>query len=135
MEFDGVKIKKDMKLDDFKKYAEEGLISIDSDFGNGQGVIRFINKVKRNDILARIKIEIHKWGIVVYIYTEINVGEDLISIGKKWLTGMIADEKLEKYTDRISVTYNWGNITAMYMPDRDYGIVGGDIQIAYEKEK
>ena len=135
MEFNGIHINKNMKIEDFKKYEGKGLAEITVDLGKGEGVVRLTNKIESNGILAEIKIGILRYGTKIYVYPEIDVGEDLISVGKKWLAGMIVDERIEEYADRICVTYDWGNITAMYMPDRDYGTVGGEIQIAYEDEE
>ena len=135
MEFDNVHINKNMKINDFKKYAEKGLVNISSDYENGQGIVRLTNKVKSNDILAKIKIEIHGFGVIVYIFPSTCVGENKIIAGKKWLAGMIEDRRITQYENQISLQYDWGYIVAQYMPDRDYGTVGGEIHIAYKDEE
>lgn len=133
MELDGIKINENIKVDDFKKYEENGLVHI-NDRGNGYGIITILNSVKCNGILATVKVFLEKSGLRVYIYP-VSPNEDMLVASKKWLDGMINDERLTSSNESVSLKYDWGYIVAQYVPDRDYGTVGGEIQIAYEEEK
>ena len=39
-----------------------------------------------------------------------------------------------QHDNQISLRYDWGYIIAQYVPDRDYGISGGEIHVVYEHD-
>lgn len=56
---------------------------------------------------------------------------ELLDASKLWLKG-VAKGKYDETSDSIVGSYDWGYICAQYREDRDYGRVGGEIDIEYK---
>ena len=133
--FDGVEIRKNMKIADFLQYDKSRILI--NDRGNGRGIIKLTNAVMSNGVYAQVKIEINEKMSVLRINIlpslKENAESDLLSASKTWLEGMISTNEIEVNEKAINRTYSWGHISAQHIPDRDYGTVGGDINIVYEE--
>lgn len=134
MNINGILIGPNVCLNDFLPYNNE-IVRV-RDRGNGSGIVRFINPINSNGIDASIKIELDemvKLKNVIIIPSLANTnGMTLLDASKMWLRGMAKGEYIEK-DDIITGKYDWGYINAQYEEDRDYGMVGGEINIHYNE--
>ena len=128
----GVVMTSKSKLEDFKKY-DMNLVDINV-LGKGWGIITIKKWIKSNNIDASVKFQIdecEKSRQVIIEPTLINQSEmKLLDASKKWLKGMTYG-KYKETDNSIIGEYSWGSLIAHYVPDRDYGIIGGEIKIIY----
>lgn len=134
MDIEGVVMTPDSKLEDFKKY-DANLVGIDV-WGKGWGIITIKKWIRSNGIDAGVKFRIDEGENSRQIIIEPTLinqsGMKLLDASKKWLKGM-ALGRYKETDNSIIGEYNWGSLIAHYVPDRDYGIVGGEIKIDYSK--
>ena len=69
-------------------------------------------------------------NVVIVPSLENTNGMILLDASKMWLRGMAKGDYIEK-ENIISGKYDWGYIIAQYKEDKDYGLVGGEINIRY----
>lgn len=90
--------------------------------------------IRSNGIDASIKFRIDEGENSRQIIIEptlINKSEiKLLDASIKWLKGMAKGSYTETDNSIIG-EYDWGYLIAHYIPDRDYGIIGGEIKIIY----
>lgn len=134
MDIEGVVMTPDSKLEDFKKY-DTNLVGIDV-WGKGWGIITIKKWIRSNGIDAGVKFRIDEGENSRQIIIEPTLinqsGMKLLDASKKWLKGMALGSYKETDNSIIG-EYNWGSLIAHYVPDRDYGIVGGEIKIDYSR--
>ena len=134
MDIEGVVMTPDSKLEDFKKY-DANLVGIDV-WGKGWGIITKKKWIRSNGIDASDKFRIDEGENSRQIIIEPTLinqsGMKLLDASKKWLKGMALGSYKETDNSIIG-EYNWGSLIAHYVPDRDYGIVGGEIKIDYSR--
>ena len=135
MDIEGVVMTPDSKLEDFKKY-DTNLVGIDV-WGKDWGIITIKKWIRSNGIDASVKFRIDEGENSRQIIIEPTLinqsGMNLIDASKKWLKGMAIGSYKETDNSFIG-EYNWGSLIAHYIPDRDYGIVGGKIKIDYSRQ-
>lgn len=135
MEFNGVKIEKDMCVDDFKQY-DDSLVDVDI-IRDKNAIITLNQWVVSNGIEAEITITIDEEmnRRIVNIFPGFDDDEDidLLTASKEWLKGMIPFDEINVSEKAISGSFAWGYIAAQYQPDMHYGETGGDINIVYER--
>ena len=135
MKFNGVEIHPDMSLEDFKKYGSENVHIIDQ--GQGRGIVTLQKDVVSNGIRAEVTVWIHpainRFWVTILPGLKGLEGLDLLGAGKQWIFGQIPEQLFEECTDSSLVgRFSWGSIVAQYVPNRDYGRAGGELQILYE---
>ena len=134
VEIEGVVMGPDSKLEDFKKY-DTNLVDVDV-WEKGWGIITIKKWIRSNGIDASVKFRIDEGENSRQIIIEPTLinqsGMNLIDASKKWLKGMAFGSYKETDNSFIG-EYNWGSLIAHYIPDRDYGIVGGEIKIDYSR--
>ena len=95
-------------------------------------ILTFKKSVKSGKVNARVKISFLKTPMVTITPMIGKNGVDMLGYSKMWLKDMLPDEAPENgHENGISYSYDWGYIVAMYMPDLDYGQIGGWIDICY----
>lgn len=104
--------------------------------GKDWGIITIKKWIRSNGIDASVKFRIDEGENSRQIIIEPTLinqsGMNLIDASKKWLKGMALGSYKETDNSIIG-EYNWGSLIAHYVPDRDYGIVGGEIKIDYSR--
>lgn len=136
MKLNGVVIRPDMGIEDFKRYPANQVTVRDR--GNGRGIITLTQLVVSNGISARVKVWINgltgSFRVTVLPDLTGQNGMDLLGASKAWIFGMIPESYFSKSTDScLTAAFSWGSIVAQYLPDREYGVKGGDLQIEYRK--
>lgn len=131
-EIEGVVMCPDSKLKDFKKYDAD-LVDVDL-WGEGWGIVMIKKWVRSNGVDASVKFQIDEGENSRQLIIEPTLinqsGMKLLDASKKWLKGMTLGSYKE--TDNaIMGEYDWGYLIAHYVPDRDYGVIGGEIKIEY----
>lgn len=134
IEFNGVLITPNCTLADFEQYAGDKVEIIKIDEVSGS--VRFVDLVGNNGVNAQIEIDIdeEEGSRVVEISPIRPQGgyEGMLEDSKKWLEGVTIGE----YTstdEKISGTYEWGTMYARQYMSRDYGLMGGTINIEYKQ--
>ncbi len=134
IEFNGVLITPNCTLADFEQYAGDKVEIIKIDEVSGS--VRFVDLVGNNGVNAQIEIDIdeEEGSRVVEISPIRPQGgyEGMLEDSKKWLEGVTIGE----YTstdEKISGTYEWGTMYARHYMSRDYGLMGGTINIEYKR--
>lgn len=134
MKIEGIVMTPDSKLEDFKKY-DTNLVDIDV-WGKGWGIVMIKKWIRSNGIDASVKFRIDEnedsRQLIIEPTLTNQSGMRLLDASKKWLKGM-AHGSYKETDNSIIGEYNWGSLIAHCVPDRDYGIVGGEIKIDYGK--
>ena len=130
MEFNGVVIKPHCMIKDFEKYGPD---KIDiNNLGNGRGIISLIELVNSNGLDAEVYLEIDEKANRRDVIITPEYRKDLLTSSKLWLRKMTINGDYEERENSIGGSYDWGYIYARYRNDRDYGVIGGEIIIAYK---
>lgn len=134
IEFNGVLITPNCTLADFEQYAGDKVEIIK--FDELSGSIRFLQLIENNGVKAQIEIEIDgdDGSRIVEISPIRPQGgyEGMLEDSKKWLNGVTIGE-YSSTDEKISGTYEWGHIYAHHYMSRDYGLMGGTINIEYKR--
>ena len=95
-------------------------------------ILTFKKSVKSGKVNARVKINFLKTPMVTITPMIGKNGVDMLEYSKMWIKAKLPDEiPANENNSGISYEYDWGYIVAQYLPDRDYGQVGGWIEIRY----
>lgn len=132
IDFNGIVIKPDFKLGDFKKYFPEKVDITERE--NGRGIVCLKHSINSNGINAEITIYIdEKFNfreVVIFPILEENGDKNLLESSKQWLKGC-AKGSYKEDSGSICGSYKWGYISALYAKNRDFGTIGGEIIIRY----
>lgn len=132
VEIEGVVMRPDSKLEDFKKY-DTNLVNVDI-WDKGQGIVMIKKWIRSNNIDASVKFCVDEGEnsrqLIIEPTLMNQTGMKLLDASKKWLKGMVQGSYTETDNSIIG-EYDWGYLIAHYIPDRDYGIIGGEIKIIY----
>lgn len=130
IEFNGMIITPNFKLEDFKKYSSKKININEFSFG---WCATIIEPIYSNDIKAQIKI----YKTNLYRYLEINFYntdyEHWLNACTLWLQGMLIDN-FETSKGRININTSWGSICTINTVDRDYGSMW-KLTITYKENK
>ena len=134
IEFNGILITPNCTLADFERYAGDKVEIIRLDESSGS--IRFLNLIENNGVNAQIEIDIDEdeGSRLIEISPIRPQGgyEGMLEDSKKWLKGVTIGEYITT-DEKISGTYEWGTIYARHYMSRDYGLMGGTINIEYKR--
>lgn len=134
IKFDDITIKPDSKIEDYLNLSSDILDFIEI----GPKFVSFLfkNPIENNGIKANIVFSIDenensRFVIISPFSFDSNLGT--LEASKIWLEGITEGGEYKITESSIIGDYNWGYLVAQYYPDRDYGIIGGDIHIKYNE--
>lgn len=134
IEFNNIVIKPDSEIEDYFNLSSDILefVEIEPKFVS----LLFKNPIENNGIKANIVFYIDENENSRFVtISPFNFDPNLetLEASKIWLEGITEGGKYKTTESSIIVDYNWGYLIAQYYPDRDYGIIGGDIHIRYNE--